>query len=123
MPKERERLFATYGRNPQACLQADSSFPSKLIDFLQGDRLWVEKYEPQCLNDLAVHKRKVDDVRGWLTESFGKQGHPKHRVGPPFLSLRPKVSLTLASAPTYPFRSCWFRKDDNGARARAGNGL
>jgi cell cycle checkpoint protein len=64
--------------------------------FPQDDRLWVEKYEPQCLKDLAVHKRKVDDVRRWLAEAFGGRSHPKHRVGFSPLFWRPRASLTIA---------------------------
>jgi Rad17 P-loop domain len=41
----------------------------------------VDKYEPQSLQDLAVHKRKVDDVRRWLVEAFDKKGRSKHCVG------------------------------------------
>ncbi|KAI0763953.1 Rad17-domain-containing protein [Trametes elegans] len=32
--------------------------------------LWIDKYEPLTEEDLAVHKRKVQDVRQWLTEAF-----------------------------------------------------
>ncbi|KAF8483310.1 Rad17-domain-containing protein [Russula ochroleuca] len=42
-------------------------------------RLWVDKYEPHSLQDLAVHKRKVDDVRKWLVEAFDEKGRSKHR--------------------------------------------
>ncbi|TBU21777.1 P-loop containing nucleoside triphosphate hydrolase protein [Dichomitus squalens] len=34
-------------------------------------RLWVDRYGPTNEDDLAVHKRKVQDVRHWLTEAFG----------------------------------------------------
>jgi hypothetical protein len=58
---------------------------------LQDDRLWVDKYEPQDLQDLAVHRRKVDDVRRWLVEAFDAKGRSKHRVGLlfAFLCLKP----------------------------------
>ena len=56
---------------------------SKLIGFsYQDDRLWVDKYAPQTLQDLAVHKRKVDDVRRWLVDAFDEKGRSKHRVSP-----------------------------------------
>ncbi|KAI0646066.1 Rad17-domain-containing protein [Trametes meyenii] len=32
--------------------------------------LWVDKYEPLTEEDLAVHKRKVQDVRQWLLEAY-----------------------------------------------------
>ncbi|KDR70220.1 hypothetical protein GALMADRAFT_255090 [Galerina marginata CBS 339.88] len=34
------------------------------------DTLWVDKYEPTTEAELAVHVRKVEDVRRWLTEAF-----------------------------------------------------
>ncbi|KAG1876283.1 Rad17 cell cycle checkpoint protein-domain-containing protein [Suillus subluteus] len=38
--------------------------------YQDDDRLWVDKYEPMIEADLAVHKRKVEDVRRWLSEAF-----------------------------------------------------
>lgn len=38
--------------------------------YQDADRLWVDKYEPTIEADLAVHKRKVEDVRRWLLEAF-----------------------------------------------------
>lgn len=58
---------------------------SRLIRFSsQDDRLWVDKYAPQSLQDLAVHKRKVDDVRRWLVDAFDDKGRSKSRVSPSF---------------------------------------
>jgi cell cycle checkpoint protein len=34
-------------------------------------RPWTEKYGPLSLEELAVHKRKVTDVRTWLADVFG----------------------------------------------------
>ncbi|GLB41209.1 putative rad17 cell cycle checkpoint protein [Lyophyllum shimeji] len=34
------------------------------------DRMWVDVYEPTTEAELAVHKRKVEDVRRWLHEAF-----------------------------------------------------
>lgn len=34
-------------------------------------RPWAEKYAPQDLGELAVHKKKVADVRGWLENVLG----------------------------------------------------
>ncbi|KAG2142475.1 Rad17 cell cycle checkpoint protein-domain-containing protein [Suillus clintonianus] len=42
------------------------------------DRLWVDKYEPTIEADLAVHKRKVEDVRRWLSEAF--EGGPTGKL-------------------------------------------
>ncbi|KAH7060474.1 Rad17 cell cycle checkpoint protein-domain-containing protein [Macrophomina phaseolina] len=41
-----------------------------LSDANQSDRPWVEKYGPVNLDELAVHKKKVADVRAWLTNVF-----------------------------------------------------
>ncbi|KAH0564932.1 hypothetical protein GP486_001670 [Trichoglossum hirsutum] len=34
-------------------------------------RPWAEKYAPTSLDELAVHKKKVSDVRAWLESVFG----------------------------------------------------
>ena len=90
---------------------------------LKDDRLWVDKYEPQSLQDLAVHKRKVDDVRRWLEEAFNENGRSKHRVCRLLISLAFKGNECDIAASTYPHGPCWFCKDDNPTRAHAGNGL
>ncbi|KAI0764825.1 P-loop containing nucleoside triphosphate hydrolase protein [Fomes fomentarius] len=40
--------------------------------------LWVDKYEPNSEEELAVHKRKVLDVRQWLFEAF--EGGPSGKL-------------------------------------------
>ncbi|EJD07726.1 P-loop containing nucleoside triphosphate hydrolase protein [Fomitiporia mediterranea MF3/22] len=39
-------------------------------DSQHDDRLWIDVYEPQSEAELAVHKKKVEDVRRWLQEAF-----------------------------------------------------
>lgn len=51
-------------------------------------RPWAERFEPRSLEELAVHKKKVSDVRSWLENVL--QGRDR-KVGP-CLSLR--TSLT-----------------------------
>lgn len=34
------------------------------------DQLWTDKYAPQNESELAIHKKKVDEVRHWLKEAF-----------------------------------------------------
>ncbi|KAF9462541.1 Rad17 cell cycle checkpoint protein-domain-containing protein [Collybia nuda] len=44
------------------------------VEFVEeppDDRLWVDIYEPTTEAELAVHSRKVEDVRRWLDEAFG----------------------------------------------------
>ena len=38
-------------------------------------RPWAEKYGPNTLEELMVHKRKVSDVRKWLEEALRGHGH------------------------------------------------
>ncbi|XP_047168453.1 cell cycle checkpoint protein RAD17 isoform X2 [Vigna umbellata] len=33
-----------------------------------GEELWVDKYKPNSLEELAVHKKKVEDVKTWFEE-------------------------------------------------------
>ncbi|KAI0327719.1 Rad17-domain-containing protein [Cubamyces sp. BRFM 1775] len=40
--------------------------------------LWVDRYEPIHEEDLAVHKRKVQDVRQWLLEAY--EGGPSGKL-------------------------------------------
>ena len=42
------------------------------------NRMWVDIYEPQTEGELAVHVRKVDDVRRWLNEAF--EGGPSGKL-------------------------------------------
>ncbi|KAI0317547.1 Rad17 cell cycle checkpoint protein-domain-containing protein [Amylostereum chailletii] len=43
------------------------------------DRLWVDKFAPGTEEELAVHKRKVEDVRRWLNEAFSGEKIAKYR--------------------------------------------
>ncbi|KAA1477918.1 Rad17-domain-containing protein [Dentipellis sp. KUC8613] len=42
-------------------------------------RLWVDIFEPRTESELAVHKRKVADVRGWLGEALDAGKLSKYR--------------------------------------------
>ncbi|GMP27092.1 hypothetical protein CsSME_00003243 [Camellia sinensis var. sinensis] len=35
--------------------------------------LWVDKYKPRSLEELAVHKKKVEEVKLWFEEKLRKQ--------------------------------------------------
>ncbi|KZS89110.1 Rad17-domain-containing protein [Sistotremastrum niveocremeum HHB9708] len=43
--------------------------PSFRIDSQTDDTLWVDIHAPQSEEDLAVHKKKINDVRNWLLEA------------------------------------------------------
>lgn len=53
---------------------------------VEDTRPWAEKYAPQNLEELAVHKRKVADVRYWLETALSGQ---THKVGPARLGSLP----------------------------------
>ncbi|VAH88692.1 unnamed protein product [Triticum turgidum subsp. durum] len=36
----------------------------------QTDELWIDKYKPLSSGELAVHKKKVEDVKNWLEEKL-----------------------------------------------------
>jgi cell cycle checkpoint protein len=40
-------------------------------------RPWTEKYGPASLEELAVHKKKVSDVRAWLEDVFSGRGRKR----------------------------------------------
>ncbi|KAI0794827.1 Rad17 cell cycle checkpoint protein-domain-containing protein [Abortiporus biennis] len=44
----------------------------------QDDRMWIDIYEPSNEEELAVHARKVQDVRQWLLEAF--EGGPTGKL-------------------------------------------
>ncbi|RDX46443.1 Rad17-domain-containing protein [Lentinus brumalis] len=51
----------------------------QFVERLQADdRLWIDIYEPANEEELAVHKRKVQDVRQWLVEAF--EGGPSGKL-------------------------------------------
>ncbi|EIM79666.1 uncharacterized protein STEHIDRAFT_163490 [Stereum hirsutum FP-91666 SS1] len=54
---------------------------AKAQEPVADDRMWVDVYEPETEEDLAVHKRKVNDVRQWLIEAFQPSKPQKHRIG------------------------------------------
>jgi cell cycle checkpoint protein len=37
---------------------------------IQDSRPWVDKYAPRTIDELAVHPKKVEDVRRWILETF-----------------------------------------------------
>lgn len=64
------------------------------------DRLWIDIYEPTTEAELAVHIRKVEDVRRWFTEAFngGPSGKlKKYRVCSLIQNVISKKMLNLGS--------------------------
>lgn len=58
-------------QRPKADLESRSSraTPSRAHE-CEDTRPWVDKYAPTSLSELAVHKKKVDDVRRWLQDVY-----------------------------------------------------
>ncbi|KAH0835838.1 Rad17 cell cycle checkpoint protein-domain-containing protein [Lanmaoa asiatica] len=56
-------------QQPSAGVKGKGKETRTLVDD-DDDSLWVDKYEPTSEAELAVHKRKVEDVRRWLLEAF-----------------------------------------------------
>lgn len=42
----------------------------------ENEKLWVNKYSPSCVDDLAVHKKKIANVREVLERSFARSRQP-----------------------------------------------
>lgn len=73
-----------------SCLPNDSSnislFPEDFNDLFSGFKvpagarkssrkeLWVDKYKPRSLEELAVHKKKVEEVKAWFEERLRTSG-------------------------------------------------
>ncbi|KAF5381671.1 hypothetical protein D9615_005567 [Tricholomella constricta] len=60
--------------SPQTSSQESHKGKAKARDSSErvddDERMWVDIYEPTTEAELAVHKRKVEDVRRWLQEAF-----------------------------------------------------
>ncbi|THU98650.1 checkpoint protein Rad24 [Dendrothele bispora CBS 962.96] len=48
----------------------DHTLPGMSTEYSTSDGLWIDLYEPETEAELAVHVRKVSDVRQWLQEAF-----------------------------------------------------
>lgn len=65
---------------------------SPLSQCVEDDtRPWVDKYAPTTLDELAVHKKKIDDVRGWLQDVLDGQSR---KVGTIQLCKNQQLGLT-----------------------------
>ncbi|KAK6428925.1 RFC checkpoint protein Rad17 [Oleoguttula sp. CCFEE 5521] len=58
LPTQKFRKTSEDGRMPSFSISNDDK------------RSWIEQFAPTNLDELAVHKRKVADVRGWLEMAF-----------------------------------------------------
>lgn len=60
--------------------ESSSSISSTKGKHIDSD-MWSELYAPASLDELAVHSRKVGDVRQWLSEAMSDTRVSKYRVG------------------------------------------
>ncbi|KAG8884025.1 Cell cycle checkpoint protein rad17 [Tulasnella sp. 332] len=61
---------STGGTPAPAAQYEDKGKQKEVISADVDDQLWVDQYGPMIEADLAVHKRKVEDVRRWLLEAL-----------------------------------------------------
>ncbi|KAG6861179.1 hypothetical protein C0995_002986 [Termitomyces sp. Mi166 len=70
---------SSYKGKAKASVKETTYIQSRVEDDTTDDRMWVDIYEPTTEAELAVHKRKVEDVRRWILEAFegGPSGNLK----------------------------------------------
>jgi len=54
---------------------------------LSSDELWSDLYSPKSVDDLAVHNKKVSDVKDWLQESISGDQNQRSKSKTKFLLL------------------------------------
>ncbi|XP_043696838.1 cell cycle checkpoint protein RAD17 isoform X2 [Telopea speciosissima] len=54
----------------------------KVVSGREGEELWVDKYKPRSLGELAVHRKKVEEVKTWLEEhlKMSKENFHSHTL-------------------------------------------
>ncbi|KAG6918805.1 hypothetical protein DXG01_011557 [Tephrocybe rancida] len=74
-----ELLMGSQSRKGKGKAMESSYVESESMGDNSDDRMWVDIYEPTTEGELAVHKRKVEDLRRWLQEAFegGPSGNLK----------------------------------------------
>ncbi|PIL27277.1 hypothetical protein GSI_10424 [Ganoderma sinense ZZ0214-1] len=70
-PKTSQSKLGGLGQNKRSQKDVKGKGKEKVQSGDSDTRLWVDRYEPESEEDLAVHKRKVQDVRHWLLEALG----------------------------------------------------
>ena len=70
-------------------------------------RPWAERFAPTSLDELAVHKKKVADVRGWLADVLNGRARKVRSLLSP-LRLADDISETARAQ-----GCCWERQDDD----------
>ncbi|EIM79628.1 Rad17-domain-containing protein [Stereum hirsutum FP-91666 SS1] len=78
--KSRSKLESNRGfKVPSIHAGLSGKGKAKAQEPVADDLMWVDVYEPETEEDLAVHKRKVNDVRQWLLEAFQPSKLQKYR--------------------------------------------
>lgn len=73
-PISASQRFLTAGRTPSIEVATQPKGKDERAD----TRPWAERYGPEDLSELTVHKKKVADVRGWLEGVLIGQHHQVH---------------------------------------------
>lgn len=80
-----------------------------------GSQPWAEKFAPADLSELAVHKKKVADVRNWLTDALS--GRSRRVCNSRDSSTALYFKLTASVETTGSVRSCRQRQNDDSVAA------
>ncbi|CAI9110963.1 OLC1v1011077C1 [Oldenlandia corymbosa var. corymbosa] len=68
----RQSEFNDFAEIKRFCQEFDEGIRGFKVSTGHGmsTNLWVDKYKPNCLEELAVHKKKVEEVKALLEERF-----------------------------------------------------
>ncbi|KAJ3326676.1 Cell cycle checkpoint protein rad17 [Blyttiomyces sp. JEL0837] len=50
--------------------QAVDEPPHTRSSYIADTHLWIDKHAPVCEDEIAIHKKKIADVRGWLSSAL-----------------------------------------------------
>lgn len=86
-PKSKSNFKASFGNADASATGSRSNVLSgqkesrpKQDQPIKDDQMWIDRYTPQSKAELAVHKKKIEQVEGWLREALdGSQKIRKYR--------------------------------------------
>ncbi|KAJ3807435.1 Rad17 cell cycle checkpoint protein-domain-containing protein [Lentinula aff. lateritia] len=103
IPLSQEELSSTQSsskrKGKEREIMKDPS-PTQEMEIQDSGQLWVDMYEPRSEAELAVHVRKVENVRNWLRESLD---------GGPFGKLRKYRRVLVLTGPAGTAKSSTIR--------------
>jgi cell cycle checkpoint protein len=75
--KGRQKFLRTGSGARSTPSSSQAPAPPAIREDTSDRRPWTEKYGPTSLEELAVHKKKVTDVRTWLTDVLDHRGRKR----------------------------------------------